>query len=243
MLIKQGSVIELGGHKLAYGDCRDNSLVKKLIGDSRISLVITDPPYGVGYVENKAGFAKIRVGKVIANDNFSNEEEYKKFSSEWLSVLKPYLVSKNSLYIFNSDKMIFALKDAMDEQNIRLAQILIWIKNNAVIGRRDFLAKHELIAYGWYGTHQFYKSKDSSVLFYPKPNASPLHPTTKPLGLLRRLILNSSQFGGTIYDPFAGSGTTLIAAEQTGRKCLAIEIDPDYCNVIINRFKKLKGEK
>ena len=243
MLIKQGSVIELGGHRLACGDCRDDSLVKKLIDDNRISLVITDPPYGVGYVENKAGFAKIRASKVIANDNFSNEEEYKKFSSEWLSALKPYLASKNSLYIFNSDKMIFALKDAMDEQNIRLAQILIWIKNNAVIVRRDFLAKHELIIYGWHGTHQFYKSKDSSVLFYPKPNSSPLHPTTKPLGLLRRLILNSSQIGGTIYDPFAGSGTTLIAAEQTGRKCLAIEIDPDYCNVIINRFKKLKGEK
>ena len=109
--------------------------------------------------------------------------------------------------------MIFALKDGMADAGFRLAQILIWIKNNQVIGRRDYLAKHELIAYGWYGTHQFYKSKDKSVLFYPKPNVSPLHPTTKPAGLIRRLILNSSSIGDIIYDPFAGSGTTLIACE------------------------------
>ena len=109
--------------------------------------------------------------------------------------------------------------------------------------KRDYLAKHELIAYGWHGTHQFYKSKDKSVLFYPKPNASPLHPTTKPDGLIRRLILNSSSIGDTVYDPFAGSGTTLIASEETKRRFLAIEIDPEYCKVILNRYEKLLGGK
>ena len=242
MLIRQGSIYKLGEHKIACGDCRDIQLVKELIVDEKVSLVIADPPYGVGYIENKAGFVKVRVNKVIANDSFKNEEEYRKFTSQWLSCLKPYLACKNSLYIFNSDKMLFALKEAMDEQNIKLAQLLIWIKNQAVIGRRDFLAKHELIVYGWYGTHSFYKSKDSTVLYCPKPNKSPLHPTTKPLSLIRRLILNSSKVGDIVFDPFAGSGTTLIACEQTRRRCLTIEIDPEYCKTVIERFKRLQGD-
>lgn len=242
MLIKEGSIYKLEEHKIACGDCRDIQLVNELIGDKKVSLVIADPPYGVGYIENKAGFVKVRANKVIVNDSFKNEEEYRKFTSQWLSCLKPYLASKNSLYIFNSDRMLFALKEAMDEQGIRLAQLLIWIKNQAVIGRRDFLAKHELIVYGWYGTHSFYKSKDSSVLYCPKPNKSTLHPTMKPLSLIRRLILNSSKLGDVIFDPFAGSGTVLIGCEQTMRRCLAIEIDPEYCKAIIERYKRLKGE-
>jgi DNA modification methylase len=243
MLVKEGEIYELGDHRLACGDCRNPELVKKLIGSQKIKLILTDPPYGVGYVENKKDFCQIKKDVAIENDNITSEAGYRIFTSDWLNVAKPYIAIKNSCYIFNSDRMIFALKDGMETCGFRLAQILIWIKNNQVIGRRDYLAKHELIAYGWYGTHQFYKSKDKSVLFYPKPNASPLHPTTKPLGLIRRLILNSSQIGDTIYDCFSGSGNVLIAAEQTGRKCLAIEIDPDYCKTVINRFKKLKGEK
>lgn len=241
MLIRKSCIYKLGKHRLICGDCRDSELVKKLVGDDKISLVIADPPYGVGYIENKAGFSKLRANKVIANDSFKNEEDYRMFSNQWLSCLKPHLTSKNSLYIFNSDKMLFALKDAMDEQEIRLAQLLIWVKNQAVIGRRDFLAKHELIAYGWYGTHYFYKSKDSTVLYCPKPTKSILHPTTKPISLIRRLILNSSKIHDFVYDPFAGSGTTLAACEQTGRRCLTVEVDFEYCNAIINRFKKLKG--
>ena len=241
MLIRQGSIYKLGEHKIACVDCRDVQLVKKLIGDDKIALVISDPPYGVGYIENKAGFAKIRTARIIANDSFKSEEDYRKFSSQWLSCLKPYLASKNSLYIFNSDKMLFALKTAMDEQNIKLAQLLIWVKNNGVIGRRDFLAKHELIIYGWYGTHSFYKSKDSTVLYCPRPNVSNFHPTTKPVSLIRRLILNSSKIGEVVYDPFSGSGTTLLASEQTGRRCLTIETDLEYCKTVIDRYKKLKG--
>jgi len=137
--------------------------------------------------------------------------------------------------------MVFALKEAMDEQNIRLAQILIWIKSNVVIGRRDYLAKHELIVYGWYGSHCFYKAKDCSVLYCPKPNRNILHPTMKPVGLIRRLILNSSRIGEIVYDPFMGSGTAIVAAEQTARRCFAIEIDPEYVKIAIDRFNKLKG--
>lgn len=116
--------------------------------------------------------------------------------------------------------MLFTLKEAMGICVFKLAQLLIWVKNNQVVGRKDYLAKHELILYGWHGVHKFLKSKDKSVIFYPKPNSSPLHPTTKPIGLLRRLILNSTQIGDVVYDPFGGSGSTLIACEQTKRICI-----------------------
>jgi len=243
VLFKKGIIYELGDHRLACGDCRDSSLVKELIGSNKISLILTDPPYGVSYIENKKGFCSVKKNIEIANDNIADESTYNQFTSDWLNAVKPYLSVKNACYIFNSDKMIFALRKGMEDGGFRLAQILIWIKNSQVIGRRDYLAKHELIAYGWYGAHQFYKSKDKSVFFYPKPNSSPLHPTTKPAGLVRRLILNSSQIGNVVYDPFAGSGTTLIACEQTKRRCLAIEIDPAYCKTIIDRYKRLKGEQ
>lgn len=243
MLIKEGEIYKLGDHSLACGDCRNAELVKKLIGNQKIKLILTDPPYGVGYVENKKGFCQIRKDLNIENDNIESEASYKIFTRDWLTAVKSCMTTKNSSYIFNSDRMIFALKDGMADAGFRLAQILIWIKNNQVMGRRDYLAKHELIAYGWCGTHEFYKSKDKSVLFYPKPNSSPLHPTTKPAGLIRRLILNSTGIDDTVYDPFAGSGTTIIGCEQTKRKCLAMEIDPDYCKTIINRYEKLIGGK
>jgi DNA modification methylase len=115
------------------------------------------------------------------------------------------------------------------------------VKTQAIVGRLDYLPQHELIAYGWLGVHEFHKSKDKSVIVYPKPSKSILHPTMKPVGLLRQLILNSSKIGDTVYEPFAGSGSTLIACEQTRRKCVAVEMDPHYCEVIIRRFEKLAG--
>ncbi len=243
MLIRKGEIYKLGQDFLACGDCRDGSLVKKLIGADKINLIVADPPYGVSYVEGKANFGKIkRSDKIIENDTFKNEDSYRQFTIDWLAAVKPYLAEKNSTYIFNSDRMIFALKEAMDFSGFKLAQLLIWVKSNQVIGRRDYLAKHELIAYGWYGAHKFFKSKDKSVIYYPKPNKSPLHPTTKPAGLIRRLILNSSKVGDIVYDPFAGSGTTLIACEQTKRRCLTVEIDSSYCKTIISRYKRLKGD-
>jgi DNA modification methylase len=139
--------------------------------------------------------------------------------------------------------MIFALKNSLDELKIKLAQLLIWIKNHAVVGRLDYLPQHELIAYGWYGRHKFVRSKDKSVLFYPKPSKSKLHPTMKPIRLLRKLILNSSKINDLVYDPFLGSGSTMIACEQTKRRCFGIELSPEYCQVIINRFEKLTGIK
>lgn len=238
--IKCGDIIELGVHRLLVGDARDSEKVKELIGDCKINLILTDPPYGVDYVASKAGFTQdLAKPKTIANDQLQSEEEYIKFTEDWLKPILPLLAKKNSIYIFNSDKMIFALRQAMKNVGVYFSQLLIWIKSNSVIGRLDYLPMHELIAYGWFGTHSFKKSKDKSILVCPKPHRSSRHPTQKPISLLRRIILNSSNIGDVIYDPFCGSGSLLLSAEMTKRRCFMVETDEEYCQVIIDRFNKL----
>lgn len=244
MKISTGTIIELGEHRLICGDSSDATLIQSLIGDKKISLILTDPPYGVDYVNSKSGFVQdIGKPKTITGDQLQTNEQYRHFSSSWLNGVKPFLRKKNSMYIFNSDKMLFALKDALDDAGFKFAQLLIWVKTSAVVGRLDYLPQHELIAYGWHGTHAFCKSKDKSVLVHPKPSKSKLHPTMKPVGLLRRLILNSTDVHQVVYDPFGGSGSTLIACEQTGRTCFMMEIDPEYCVTIIKRWEQLTNKK
>lgn len=241
--IKYGDTFILGNHFLLCGDCRNKDMVAKFIGNRKIKAVIIDPPYGAAAVESKEGFGKLLKNKVIVNDHLQSDSEYAKFTQDWIEVIKPHLARKNNFYIFNSDKMIFSLRQAMLECGVKFGQLLIWVKTSSVIGRLDYSPQHELIAYGWYGTHEFMKPKDKSVLICPKPSKSPFHPTTKPLDLIRRLILNSTRIGDTIYDGFLGSGTSLLAAEQTKRSCIGIEIDPEYCQTIIDRFEKLTNIK
>lgn len=241
--IKRGDLFQLGRHRLLCGDAADAEAVQTLIKNELVDLVLTDPPYGVSYVESKQDFNLLAKSKRIQNDQEQTEREYQSFSAKWMKAIVPHLAKYNSFYIFNSDKMLFALRDAMDAEHIKFSQLLIWVKHQAVVGRLDYLPQHELIIYGWHGTHRFRKSKDKSVLFCPKPNRSSLHPTMKPVSLLRRLILNSTDIGGLIYDPFGGSGSTLMAAEQTQRRCFTIELDPEYCTTIINRWEKLTTQQ
>jgi len=243
MLIHKNGMVSIGPHILVNGDARDHELIRRLVGDKRISLVACDVPYGIGVVESKVGFVKIKKNKVIANDQLQSEEMYRKFTKDWIEAVKPFLARKNSFYIFNSDKMIFALREGMKDADVKFAQLLIWIKNQAVMGRLDYLPQHELIAYGWHGTHQFVKSQDKNLIFYPRPSKSPFHSTTKPVGLIRRLILNSSKIGDYVYDGFIGSGTTGLACQQTLRKCLMVDLDLEYCQTTIDRFEKNFGIK
>lgn len=239
--IKYGNIFCLGSHLLACGDARDSKLVDKLLGKAKIKLICSDVPYGVSVVESKEGFSQLKKSKKILNDNITSETEYAKFTKDWMTPIVPHLTAKNAAYIFNSDRMIFALREGMEQAGWKFAQLLIWIKNHPVIGRMDYLPAHELIAYGWRGTHDFKKAKDHSVIYCPKSNRSPFHPTQKPISLLRRLILNGSGLGDVVYDCFAGSGSTGIASEQTRRKCIMIERDEEYCQTIIDRFHNLFG--
>lgn len=239
--IKYGDSFRLGNNLLLCADSRNKDMIARLVGKHKIKAVIIDPPYGVAVTESKENFQTLLKNKVIENDHIQTDEEYSKFTRDWIEAIKPHLERKNSFYIFNSDKMIFALREGMLQSGLKFAQLLIWVKTHAVIGRMDYAPQHELIAYGWSGTHEFLKSKDKSVLVCPKPNKSPMHPTTKPLDLIRRLILNSTRIGDVVFDGFLGSGTCLLACEQTKRICIGVEIDPEYCATTISRFEKLTG--
>ncbi len=241
--IKAGTIWKLGDHILGCGDSRDKEFVARVVGKQKIKAVIVDPPYGVAVTESKRNFQALKKDKVIANDQIQSDEEYNKFTEDWLGAVTPHFEKKNALYIFNSDKMIFALREAMLQTGCKFAQLIVWVKTHAVIGRMDYAPMHELIAYGWFGTHEFLKSKDKSVIIYPKPNKSPMHPTTKPVPLVRHLILNSTRINDIVYDGFLGSGTCLLACEQTKRKCIGIELDPEYVKTAILRFEKLTGIK
>ncbi len=240
--IHPGDIFQLGRHRLACGDCRDAALMSRLIGKDHVALLLTDPPYGVCYVEGKEEFTKTkRVHASIQNDHYQTDDEFRSFTRAWLEAIRPHLTPKNAAYIFISDKMLFALRDGMLDAGWRYGQLLLWVKNQAVIGRLDYAIQHECMVYGWHGTHEFYKSPDKSVIIYPKPKRSQFHPTTKPIPILRRLILNSSRMNEFVCDPFLGSGSTLLAAEQTRRRCIGTEISPEYCRVIMERFEKLTG--
>jgi DNA modification methylase len=241
--IKPGQIVRLGNHILGCGDSRDKDFVRKVVGVRKIKSVNSDPPYGVEVAGSSAGFKKLSKDKAIANDHLQTDAEYAAFTREWIEAVKPHLARKNSFYIFNSDKMVFALREGMLQAGVKFGQLIVWVKTQAVIGRLDYAPQHELVAYGWHGTHEFLKGKDKSVIVYPRPSRSPFHPTTKPVPLIRQLILNSTRIGDVVYDGFLGSGTCLLACEQTKRVCIGIEIDPEYCRTTIDRFVKLTGVK
>jgi DNA modification methylase len=199
-----------------------------------------DPPYGVAIADSSLNPTK---HQSLANDHLQSDEEYAKFTQDWLEAVKPFLAKKNSTYIWNSDKMVFALRQGLLQSGFKVSQMLVWVKSQPVIGRLDYLPQHEVCLYGWFGTHKFYKAKDKSVLFAPKPQKSKWHATQKPVTLIRRLILNSTQVGDTVYDPFLGSGTTILASQQTLRKCIGIELLPEYCQVTVDRWERLTGLK
>lgn len=231
-------IYKLGNHFLIQADSTDPILSKILtdiLRDQKISLILSDPPYGVQY--------KTKRHKNILNDEYQSDEQYSEFTSKYLKIAKPYLSEYNAFYIFNSDKMYLPMIKAIKSEGFKYSQQLVWVKNQAVLGRMDFHLQHELIAYGWYNKHRFYKTNDRSVLQCPKPQNNKYHPTEKPLTLLRRLILNSTKSNEIVYDPFAGSGTTLLACEQTKRRCITVELEDQYIQVILNRFKKATGIK
>ncbi len=245
MKVNNGDIYKIGNHVVGCGDSTDANFVSKVIGANKIRAILCDPPYAVAYVENKKGFAKLGVKdeKIIVGDHLQSEAEYESFTKKYLDAAVPYLEEHNSVYIFNADPMFPSLRSGMKAAGCYYSQMIIWLKNQPVMSRKDYLSQYELIAYGWFGKHKMERSKSKNVMFYPRPNKSKLHPTQKPIGLLRRLIPDNTSIGDFIYDPFLGSGSTAIAAEHLGRKCIGIEIDEGYVSIILERLEKLTGQK
>ncbi len=235
----------VGNHIIGCGDSTDRDFVSKVIGENTIKAIISDPPYGVAYVENKKDFLRLSVHeeKIIKNDHIQSDDEYAVFTQRYLGAVIPYLDEYNACYLFNADPMYPALRIGMKNAGFYYSQMIIWIKNQPVMSRKDYLSQYELIAYGWFGKHKMERSKSKNVLYYPRPSKSKLHPTMKPIGLLRRIIPDNTSIGDIIYDPFLGSGSTAIACEHLRRKCIGIELDAEYVEISITRLEKLTKQK
>ena len=247
-ITKPGDLWLLGEHRLLCGDSTKAEDVERLMDGILAALVVTDPPYGVSYADKNAFLNAVdegnRVQTPIENDHLDKESAQKLWKDSFTHMgasMRPGAC----VYCFmpqGGDQMMMMMM--MMGAGIEPRHELIWVKNNHVLGRTDYAYKHEPIMYAWKsGGHKFYGDFQTSVLEFDRPNASKLHPTMKPVELIARLVQNSSAVGEVLYEPFCGSGTTLIAAEQLGRKCYGMEISPAYCDVIVKRWETLTGRK
>lgn len=233
--IEWGASWRLGSHVVHCGDCTTSGSVARafdLIG-APADQIVTDPPYGVSY--------GAKTGRKIANDQA--EVDYRPFFARFLE-LAP-VAKKNTAFIFMSGQELHNLRLAFDDAAFTWGDYLLWVKQRPVLGRKDYNAGHEFIVYGWKGAHKFYGpvGKASTVLTFDRPVASPEHPTKKPTELLVRLIRDGSAPKAVVYDPFLGSGSTLIASEMSGRRCVGIELTPVYCATAVRRWERFTGLK
>jgi len=212
-------------------------------------MVFADPPYGVSYADKNIFLNAVapanRIEEEIEGDH-QTPAEMGVFWREAFGTLREHLRPGASYYVTGpqgGDLLLLLL--ALSESGFPLRHMLIWSKNNFVLGRSDYNYQHEPVIYGWVkGSHKFYGGGgESSVWQINKPHSSKLHPTMKPVELMERCVTNSTKTGETVIDPFGGSGSTLIACEMSGRQCRMIEIDPRYVDVIIKRWENLTGKK
>lgn len=214
-------------------------------------MVFTDPPYGVSYTDKNEFLNSIdnaeRLVDAIENDSKPPEDMH----DFWVAAF-------DNLHKFSKEKMsyyitapqggdLLLLLQAVRESGFALKHQIIWNKNNHVLGRCDYNYKHEPIVYGWKlkGVHEFFGGGDmkTSVWDVDKPLRNELHPTMKPIELITNAILNSTKKGQIVLDVFGGSGSTLIACEQTERTCYTMELTEHYCDIILDRWEKLTGKK
>ena len=235
-----GDIWHLGEHRLVCGDATQMEAVEKVLAGGLADMVWTDPPYGVNYGATMKD--KLR-GKqrTIANDNLGDAFE-PFLRGACASMLA---VTKGAIYICMSSSELHALHRAFTESGGHWSTFIIWAKNTFTMGRADYQRQYEPMLYGWKeGTDHFWcgARDQGDVWFIKKPHINDLHPTMKPVELIERALRNSSKTRDTVLDPFAGSGSTLIACEKTGRQARLIELEPKYCDVIVRRFQEYAGK-
>lgn len=232
---KKGDVWKLGEHLLMCGDSTNADDVRQLCNGEQCDLLVTDPPYNVAY----EGKTKDRM--VIENDRM-DDENFRAFLVDAMQNANDSMKGGAVFYIFHADSEGFNFRYAVKAVGWKLRECLIWNKNSMVMGRQDYQWKHEPCLYGWKdgAAHKWYSDrKQTTVLDFDRPNRNGEHPTMKPVPLIAYLIGNSSAKGDVVLDLFGGSGTTLVACEQLGRKCRMMEFDEHYCDVILTRWEKL----
>ena len=226
---KQGDIWHLGRHRLICGDSTKAETYDKLMNGTKANLIITDPPYNVNY-EGSAG--------KIKNDNMDNDKFYQ-FLLEAYKCMFEAMSGDASIYVFHADTEGLNFRKAFQDAGFYLSGCCIWKKQSLVLGRSPYQWQHEPVLYGWKknGKHQWYTGrKETTIWEFDKPKKNGDHPTMKPVALLAYPIMNSTMTNGIVLDPFGGSGSTLIACEQTDRICCTIELDEKFCDVIVSRY-------
>ena len=242
-----GDIWQLGRHRLMCGDSTDANQVAKLLGGKTIQMYLTDPPYNVAYgYEGAAKEGHRKDGLVVLNDKMDNDK-FEEFLTNAFNAANSNMEKGASFYIFHSDSYSYWFRKALiNTVDLELRENLIWVKNSMVLGRQDYQWRHEPCLYGWKkgASHNWFSDrKQTTVMEFDRPTKSVEHPTMKPIPLFAYLIQNSSQEGWNVYDSFGGSGTTIMACEQLNRNGFSMELDPHYCDVIINRWETYTGKK
>lgn len=227
--VQKGDVWTVGRHRLMCGDATSMDDVATLMDGKKANLLLTDPPYGVSF--------KSSSGLTIQNDSMKNEEFYQ-FLYDAFAAAVCFLGAGASAYVFHADTEGLNFRKAFIDAGFHLAGCCIWVKDSLVLGRSDYQWQHEPVLYGFLqnGKHNWYSDrKQTTVWNFAKPKRNANHPTSKPLDLLSYPIGNSTQENGIVLDSFGGSGSTMMACEQTNRICYMMELDEKYASVILRR--------
>jgi DNA modification methylase len=244
-----GDLFEIGEHRLLCGDSTDSDSVAKLMNGVKADMVFTDPPYRVSFqgqrISNTTKDGVVIHGHKgantkhdeIENDSLS-EDDFKNFMSAVLSNL--FLFNNGAWYICFAYSELHLLLNSLVDAGYKWKNIIIWMKNQAALSNMDYKSRYEPIIYGQKGGN-FYgeRYKQEDIWQFQRTLKNDLHPTMKPIPLIENAINNSSKIGMNVLDLFLGSGSTMVAAHQLKRKCYGMELDPKYCQVIIDRMKKL----
>jgi len=236
---KLGDVWQLGKHRLVCGDSTEVTVLDKLLGQEKVDLVWTDPPYGISYV------GKTKDAMTIENDSL-DADSLTDFLRRAFNAIVTTTKSGAVWYVAApAGKWFQCFSTPLTELEV-WQHTIVWVKDSLVMGRADYHYKHEAIFYGWTpgAAHQTPPDrKQDTVWEIKRPKANKEHPTMKPVELIERAIQNSSLAGQIVLDTFGGSGSTLIACEQTKRVARLVELDPKYCDVIVTRWENLTGQK
>jgi site-specific DNA-methyltransferase (adenine-specific) len=228
-----GDLIEIGEHRLLCGDSTASDQVAKLMNGEKADMAHTDPPYNINY----EGGTKKR--DKIANDKL---DDFPQFLYDAYITLSTALKKGGAIYVWHASTETHNFIQQFLNAGFLFKSYIVWNKNNSTFGRSDYHWKHEPCIYGWLdgGSHNWYGNrKQTTVWDMDRPSRSDEHPTMKPIHLCTKPIENSSKVGDVIIDTFLGSGSTMVAAHQLKRKCYGMELDPKYCQVIIDRMRKL----
>ena len=245
--VKLGEVWQLGDHRLMCGDSTSIPTVATLMNGELAEMVFTDPPWNVNYGDPEHSYnPRWKNGRTILNDSMTTED-FKDFMGASFEAMRSAVVGGAMIYVVMSAQEWGNLMLELKEHGMHWSSTIIWSKDTAVLSRKDYNTQYEPIWYGWEESESRLRPVEdhtqTDVWCIKRPKRSDEHPTMKPVELVARALLNSSKKDAPVLDLFGGSGTTLIACEQTGRRCYMMELDPHYCDVIIKRWEDLTGRK